>query len=93
MAHPRYVVFDDAPERPGSDWTADQIAEALRAPLATIGVRVVRQPGSKSDSLTAGFQSHGSSRRQFQVTLKKVDDIVSVVVRSAGVVASATHPG
>jgi hypothetical protein len=83
MVHPRYVVFDDAPEKPGIDWTADQIADALRAPLWTIGVRVVRQPGAKSSSLSAGFQGRGSSRRQFQMTLKKVDDIVDGIVGSA----------
>ncbi len=83
MAHPRYVVFDDACSQPGIHWTSDQIADALRAPLATIGVRVVRQPGARSNSLSAGFQGRGSSRRQFLLTLKKVDDIVDGVIRSA----------
>ncbi|MET0278372.1 MAG: hypothetical protein ABW198_08575 [Pseudorhodoplanes sp.] len=79
MTYPRYVVFDDAPENPGKGWTADQIAEALRAPLAAIGVRVVRQSGAKSNSPSAGLQAHGTSRQRFLLTLNKVDGIVNDV--------------
>ena len=83
MSHPRYVVFDNAPAMPGIDWNADQIADALRAPLATIGVRVVRQPRAISNLRTAGFQGRGSSRRTFKITLNKVDDIVNDLIRQA----------
>ena len=85
MEQPRYVVFDDAPESRKIPWTADQIAEALRVPLAVIGVRVVRKQGARSNSPSAGFQGRGSTRRQFQVTLQKVEGIVNdVVARSMG---------
>ena len=80
MVRPRYVVFDDAPLDRGLDWSADQIADALRAPLAVIGVRVIRQPGARSNSPKAGFQARGCSRVQFRTTLKKVETIVSWVV-------------
>jgi hypothetical protein len=83
LAYPRYIVFDDAPETPGIDWTADQIADALRAPLGMIGVRVIRQQGSRSKTASAGFQGRGSSRRQFAAVHKKVDDIVNDVVNKA----------
>lgn len=80
MERPRYVVYDDAPERRSTSWTADQIAEALRVPLAVIGVRVVRKQGAASNSASTGFQNRGAKRRQFQVTLKKVDVIVDHIV-------------
>jgi hypothetical protein len=85
MECPRYIVFDDAPESRKIPLTADQIAEALRIPLAVIGVRVVRKQGARSSSSSAGFQGRGSTRRQFQVTLQKVEGIVNeVVARSMG---------
>lgn len=80
MQCPRYIVFDDAPDSCKIPWTADQIANALRFPLAVIGVRVVRKQGARSKTSSAGFQGRGSTRRQFQITLKRVDDIVNDVI-------------
>ncbi len=80
MERARYVVFDDAPESRSTRWTADQMADALRLPLAGIGVRVIRKQGAGSNSPFAGFQNRGSKRRQFQVTLRKVDGIVDHIV-------------
>src|ERR1700736_3982850 len=62
VTYPRYVVFDDAPQHRGFASTADQFADALRSPLAAIGVRVVRQHGAGANSPKAGFQAHGWSR-------------------------------
>ncbi len=77
MARPCYVVFDDAPLDRELDWTADQIAEALRAPLAVIGVRVIRHSGARSNSPMSDFQARGRSRVQFRATLRKVETIVN----------------
>jgi len=80
MLRARYVVFDDAPQDRGHGWTADQIADALRAPLAAIGVRVVRQRGARSNSPMAGFQSPGCSRSQYRAKLNTVDEIVGGIM-------------
>ena len=77
MVSPRYIVFDDAPQVCKLGQTADQIADLLRAPLAEIGVRVVRRHGTRSKSRTAGFQAPGFSRGKFLATLTNVEDIVS----------------
>jgi hypothetical protein len=76
MTNSRYVVFDDAPNNSVVDFNADQFADALRAPLAAIGVRVVRQHGARANSPIAGFQAHGWPRRKYQDKLKAVDAIV-----------------
>ena len=55
MICPRYIVLDDAPQHRRLGWTAE-FADALRSPLAAIGVRVVRQYGARSNSPMAGFQ-------------------------------------
>jgi len=81
MIGPRYIVFDDTPEDRRFDWTADQFADALRSPLAAIGVRVVRQHGAGSTSPRAGFQARGSTRSQYNTTLNKVDHVVNVIMR------------
>jgi hypothetical protein len=70
------MVFDDAPQCSKCGCDADQLAGALRAPLAAIGVRVVRQRGACSSSRKAGFQAHGWHRRQYQDKLKAVDIVV-----------------
>jgi hypothetical protein len=77
MSLSRYVVFDDAPQSSRLGCNADQLANALRAPLAAIGVRVVRQQGARSNSSIAGFQAHGWPRRQYQDKLNEVDTLVS----------------
>jgi hypothetical protein len=82
MSDPRYIVFDDAPQDRSLGWTADQIADALRPPLAAIGVRVVRQHGAGSTSPRAGFQARGWSRSQYNIKLNLVDNIVDGIVKS-----------
>ena len=76
MSNARYMVFDDAPQCSTCGCSADQLAGALRAPLAAIGVRVVRQHGGCPDSLKAGFQAHGWPRRRYLDKLKAVGLIV-----------------
>jgi hypothetical protein len=83
MICPRYVVFDDAPQGRRLGWTADQFAEALRCPLAAIGVRVVRQHGAGATSPRAGFQAHGWLRSQYNAKLNVVDHVVNGVTKSA----------
>jgi hypothetical protein len=80
MLHARYIVFDDAPQGRGHGWTADQIANALRAPLAAIGVRVVGQHGARSNSSMAGFQARGCSRSQYRAKLNTVDELVGGIM-------------
>ena len=82
MTLPRYVVFDDAPQDSELSWTADQFADALRSPLAAIGVRVIRQHGAGSTSPRAGFQSRGWSRRQYNTKLDIVDRVVNGVMKN-----------
>ena len=81
MIFPRYVVFDDAPQDRGLSWTADQFADALRSPLAAIGVRVVRQHGAGT-SPVAGFQLRGWSRSQYNSKLNTVEHVVNGVMES-----------
>jgi hypothetical protein len=76
MISSRYVVFDDAPQGATVNFNADQLADALRAPLAAIGVRVVRQRGARSSSPIAGFQARGWPRRRYRSKLDAVDAIV-----------------
>jgi hypothetical protein len=84
MNCPRYIVLDDAPHDTALGLTADQFAEALRPPLAAIGVRVVRQHGLTSDRGAAGFQARGCSRHLYFAKLDKVERVVtSVMTRSA----------
>jgi hypothetical protein len=82
MVRPRYTVFDDAIQDQTLGWTADQFAEALRSPLAAIGVRVVRRHSVGSTSPTAGFQVRGCTRGQYKTMLNMVDHIVNGVINS-----------
>jgi hypothetical protein len=82
-------VFDDAPQVRRVSWSADQIADALRAPLALIGVRVVRQHGDRSNSPMAGFQARGSSRSRFKAMLNQVENVVDNVTNSMRQVLTA----
>jgi hypothetical protein len=79
---PRYIVFDDALKDRTPGGTADQFAEALRSPLAAIGVRVVRQHSVGPTSPTAGFQVRGCTRSQYNTMLNMVDRIVNGVINS-----------
>jgi hypothetical protein len=81
MICPRYIVFDDALQDRRLGWTADQFAEALRSPLAAIGVRVVRQHGARSKSPMAGFQARGWARSQYNAKLNTVDHVVKGVMK------------
>jgi hypothetical protein len=73
MICPRFIVFDDAPQHRRFGWTADQFADALRSPLAAIGVRVVRQYGARSNSPMAGFHTN--------TKLNTVDHVVNGVMK------------
>jgi hypothetical protein len=84
-------VFDDAPKSSMVNFNADQLADALRAPLAAIGVRVVRQHGARSNSPIAGFQARGWPRWKYQDKLKAVDAIVGKYA-SAGPGAFVQEP-
>jgi hypothetical protein len=76
---PRYLVLDDAPQIRGLSCTADELAATLRAPLAAVGVRVVRQRGATSKSLFSEFQARGMSRRQYDAKTIQVAQIVDEV--------------
>jgi hypothetical protein len=82
MIRPRYIVFDDAPENRGLCCTADQFADALRSPLAALGVGVVRQRRAGSASLMAGFQVHGWPRKLYNSKLHTIDEVVDAVTKS-----------
>ena len=76
----QFVVFDDA--LPGNDrgWMADDFADALRAPLAAIGVRVVRQHRFEGFSNGSGFQARGLSAKAYKAKSEKVRNVVEDVL-------------
>jgi hypothetical protein len=93
MNIPRYIVLDDAPNDSTLGWTADQFADALRSPLAAIGVRVVRQHGVASGRRPGGFQARGCSRNLYVAKLNKVGHVVDgVLTRSAATGLAAAMP-
>ena len=79
MDGPRYIVLDDAPQARGLDCTAGDLADALRAPLAAVGVRVIRRRGSVTKSQFSEFQAHGISRRKYKAKVTQVAQIVDEV--------------
>jgi hypothetical protein len=81
MTCPRSIVFDDAPQDRRLGWTADQFADALRSPLAAIGVRVVRQHSVGFTSPIAGFRVRGCSRSQYNSKLDSVCHVVNGVLK------------
>jgi hypothetical protein len=81
-ASPRYIVFDDAPQIKDLGCTADELAAALRVPLAVVGVRVVRQRGVTSKALFSEFQARGMSRKQYDTKAIQVARIVDEVCLS-----------
>ena len=76
----RFIVFDDALKRNDQRWTADNFATALRAPMAAIGVSVVRRHGLGGTSQKNGFQAHGISARAHNAKSEKVRHIVESVL-------------
>ncbi len=76
-APPRYIVLDGTPQRRGLGCTADELAGALRAPLAAVGVRVVRRRGMVTPF--SEFQGRGFSRRQYADKTLQVAQIVDEV--------------
>jgi hypothetical protein len=72
-------VLDDAPQIRGLSCTADELADALRAPLAAVGVRVVRQRGTTTKSVFSVFQARGMSRRKYDTKAIQVAEIVDEV--------------
>jgi hypothetical protein len=81
MICPRYIVFDDATQELRLGCTADRFADALRSPLAAVGVRVVRQCGAGSTLPSAGFQIRGWSRNQYNAKLETVAHIVDGIMK------------
>jgi hypothetical protein len=75
----RYLVLDDTPQIRGLSCSADELADALRDPLAAIGVRVVRQRGATTKSPFCEFQARGISRRQYKAKAAQVAQIVDEV--------------
>jgi hypothetical protein len=78
----RYIVLDNTPQIRGLSCTADELADVLRAPLAAIGVRVVRQRGATTKSLFSEFQTRGMSRKQYDTKAVQVSRIVDEVCLS-----------
>lgn len=76
----RFVVFDDFVSENGRGWMADDLAAALRAPLAAIGVRVVRQHRSDGNSHRSGFQAHGISAREYKAKSQKVRSVLDDIL-------------
>ncbi len=76
---PRYIVLDGTAQARGLGCTADELADALRAPLAAVDVRVVRRRGGITGSPFSQFQARGSSRRQYEVKAIQVAQIVDEV--------------
>jgi hypothetical protein len=72
----RFVVFDDAPRANDRGWIADNFAAALRAPLAAIGVSVIRRRGLERNSNRGGFQARGHSAKVYRTKSAMVSDIV-----------------
>jgi hypothetical protein len=89
MIRPRYIVFDDAPHERRLGCTADQFADALRSPLALVGVRVVRRSGAGSALPGAGFQIRGWSRSQYDAKRETVAHVVGGVMEG---LADAQQP-
>jgi len=79
MVGPRYIVLDDAPQARGLDCTAGDLADALRAPLAAVGVRVIRRRGLITKSPFSEFQAHGLSRGKYEAKAIQVARIVEEV--------------
>jgi len=76
-----YVVFDDALRGNHRGWTPDTFAETLRAPLAAIGVRIMRLHGEGRMSAGDGFQASGCPADIYEAKLDQVEAIVDAVLR------------
>lgn len=76
----RFVVFDDALPDNGRGWMADDLAAALRAPLAALGVRVVRRHRSDGNSHRSGFQARGISARAYKAKSQKVRSVLDGIL-------------
>lgn len=79
---PRYIVRDDTAQVRGLGCTADELSNALRAPLAAIGVRVIRRRDTITKPPFSEFQARGLSRKQYEAKAVQVAQIVDEV--SAG---------
>ena len=76
-----YVVFDDALRGNHRGWTPDTFARTLRAPLAAIGVRVMRLDGDGRMSAGGGFHAEGCPADVYEAKLDQVEAIVDGVLR------------
>ena len=78
----RYVVFDDIQHGKELGWTADTFAEAIRSPLAAIGVRVVRQRGSGNHSGNGVLQGGEQlSPNGYKAKAEKVARMVEAILK------------
>jgi hypothetical protein len=78
----RYLVLDDAVEGNAFGWTPDTFANALRAPLAAIGVRVIRQHGPGSGSGKGGLQGgEHMSPNAYRAKAEKVAHMVDATMQ------------
>jgi hypothetical protein len=80
MIGPRYVVLDNTPQISRLNCTADELADALRAPLAMVGVRVVRQHSTGTKSPLSQLQARGLPRRQYDAKAIQVARVVDQVI-------------
>lgn len=80
MDGPRYSVFDNTPQMRGLNCSADELAEALRVPLAAVGVRVIRQRGAKTNSSFSEFQARGLARKKYEAKAAQVKQIVDKMI-------------
>jgi hypothetical protein len=76
---PIYTVLDGTPHALGLGCSADQLANALRVPLAAVGVRVIRRRRAITKSPFSQFQARGLSRRQYEAKAVEVAQIVDEV--------------
>jgi hypothetical protein len=73
----KYVVTDQF--QGGAGWTADTLAQALKAPMAEIGVTVERVAGHSQ----GGFQALGLPPQAYKTKFDEVGRVVRRVI-SAG---------
>jgi|HubBroStandDraft_1064217.scaffolds.fasta_scaffold1786913_2 hypothetical protein len=71
----KYVVSDQYAG--GAGWTADKLAEALKLPLADIGVTVERIAGH----IEGGFKAEGMPPQAYKEKFDAVGSVVRAVLR------------
>lgn len=92
MDGPRYLVFDNSPEMRGLNCSADELAEALRVPLAVVGVRVIRQRGATTNSSFSEFQARGLARKKYEAKAAQVKQTVDKMISAYQSVTDNRNP-